>query len=149
MTAQHNNRLVYRKKVMPLDASNNLSNAESASGLSTHSPITAHVQLRDTVTSICDKLRDLKLHLCCSDKGVWQEAASTEAPWSTREPSHTVEPQAEANFFHTLSAASGSQQVLVTSTGYAIHARNVVNGPGSKQILGQMSDVSLRTIMGG
>lgn len=43
----------------------------------------------------------------------------------------------------TISTGRDSQQILVSTSGGSIYARNVTNGPRSSQLLGQMSDVSL------
>jgi hypothetical protein len=53
---------------------------------------------------------------------------------------------ARVNIFQAISAAEGSQQILVSTSGNSIHAQNVTTGPQSSQWMGQMSDVSLQLL---
>lgn len=144
-TAQHPG--LSREEGLPFDTFNTRSITNSALGHSTQSFHTAHIQLRDVVSSMCHQLENLMLRFCYSDEVVWKEDVSKMMRLSFRRPSPRLEPQANTNVFKTLSAASGSQQILVSTTGCAIYAQNVINGSQSKQILGQMSDLSLKASM--
>jgi hypothetical protein len=48
------------------------------------------------------------------------------------------------NDFHAISAAESSHQILVSTSGSPIHARNITAGSRSSQWMGQMSEVSLQ-----
>ena len=144
-TAQH--PVFLREEGLPFNTVNTRFTTNSALGPSTRSFHTAHVQLRDVVSSMCHQLETLMLRFCYSDEVVWKEDVSKMMRLSFRRPSPGLEPQANTNVFKTLSAASGSQQILVSTTGCAIYAQNVINGSQSNQILGQMSDLSLKAFM--
>jgi hypothetical protein len=107
----------------------------------------AHIQLESDIESACRRLETLMSQLSCADEAIWQEEDVERMQLPTRTSILEVGSQPRTNIFNTLSAASGSQQVLVSTTGNPIHARNVTSAPHAKQILGQMSDVSLKAFL--
>jgi hypothetical protein len=107
----------------------------------------AHIQLESDIESACRRLETLMSQLCCADEAVWQEKDLKKMQLPTRTSTLEVGSQPRTNIFQTLSAVSGSQQVIVSTTGNPIYAQNVISAPHAKQILGQMSDVSLKAFL--
>lgn len=107
------------------------------------------LQLRNDMAILRCHLDTHRLHISqCSD-AVCQGRHVVGLSSSTRACSSDRAYQARINTFEAISTANGSQQILVSTSGNAIHARNVTNGSNSVQLLGQMSEISLQQLSNG
>jgi hypothetical protein len=100
-------------------------------------------QLGNDVAEIRLRLDRLVSHIQANE-AAQQEHRLKETHLSISSSSSGQPHQGSANVFHAVSAAEGSHQILVSTSGSPIHAQNITAAPRSSQWMGQMSEVSLQ-----